>query len=214
MISYNYATAMTRKTVMVSILLSLFVLPGCAIFGGDKAEKKQDESQFTRQDLNEGYSLLYMAVGSLSSTDKAFYVKFESDAVEKVIGDTSDYAAKLQADLERISEDYPAVKIDLDPLPVMEKRKRAAISSDTLKSLAPIVGKSGPAFERKLLLSSAGALVQLEFQCQVMAMHEPVESLRAVLNDAQARFGELYEAQVKLLNEVYFKHNTYEPGKR
>lgn len=121
---------------------------------------------------------------------------------------------KLQTDLERIARDYPAVKIDLDPLPEIEQRKRESISSDTRKSLAPIVGKTGVAFERKLLLSASGALNQLKFKCQVMAARESVASLRQVLTNAGQRFAALYDEDVKLLNERYFRHNTYTPSKR
>lgn len=131
--------------------------------------------------------------------------------MQKVIGDVSDYAGMLAGDLERIDKDYPAVKIDLDPLPAIEKRKRASISTDTKEALFPLVGKTGTAFERKLLLSASGALNQLKFQCRVMASQEPVESLREVLTDAENRFAALYEDVVILLNERYFKHDTYEP---
>lgn len=212
------ATLRVKRITTASIcILAVFVVSGCVMFGGDQAQQEQkaeQQRQMTRLELNQGYSLLYQAAGSLSNTDKAFYVKVESDRVQKVVTDASDYASKLKADLERIAKDYPAVKIDLDPLPEIEKRKRASISKDTLKSLAPFVGKTGPAFERKLLLSVAGALDQLEFQCKVMADEEPVDSLRKFLRQAQSKFGQLYEADVKLLNQVYFKHDTYAPGKR
>ena len=43
--------------------------------------------------------------------DEMFYIKVESDPVERVIDDISDYAAALHADLKRIAQDYPAVRI-------------------------------------------------------------------------------------------------------
>lgn len=194
--------------------LGLFAfVSGCATLDGTtQATAQQQRDQ--RQELNEGYSLLYDAVNSLRHTDKAFYVKLESDRVERVIGNVSDYADQLAADLERIARDYPAVKINLDPLPEIEKRKRSSLTNDTLKSLAPVVGKTGAAFERRLLLSTSGALSQLQFQCQVMAAEEPVDSLIEVLFDAENRFAELYEDVVVLLNEAYFIHNTYEPAEQ
>jgi len=48
----------------------------------------------------------------------------------------------------------------------------------------------------------------------VMAAREPVASLRQVLTDAENRFAALYDEDVKLLNERYFRHDTYEPDKR
>jgi len=202
---------MGRDSVAV-IVITVLMVSGCALFGTQDEGASEQQGEFTRQELNEGYSLLYAAASSLSNTDKAFYVKFESDRVEQVIGGVSDYAGELKSDLERIAKDYPAVKIDLQPLPVMEQRKRASITKDTLKSLAPVVGKSGPAFERKLLLSSSGALSQLQFQTRIMAEAELVESLSKFLMDSEKRFAKLYEDVVVLLNEEYFIHNTYVPG--
>ena len=125
----------------------------------------------------------------------------------------SDYAAALHADLKRIAQDYPAVRIDLDPLPEVEKRKRESVSSATPRSQVPLVGKTGTAFERKLLLAASGALNKLMSQCRVMAEREPVDSLRQVLMDAEKHFAALYDEDVKLLNERYFRRNTYMLGK-
>lgn len=210
-----------RHALIVTVCFGLslsFLVSGCARLGAKNNAANEhstaQEHQALRQELNEGYSLLYASVKSLSQTDKVFYVKLESDRVQRVMGGVSDYAGKFQADLERIAEDYPAISIKLDPLPEIEKRKRASVSKGTLKSLAPVGGKSGAAFERKLLLSASGALNQLMFQCQVMAAEEPERALRTVLRDAQARFAGLYEDVVVLLNEEYFIHNTYEPESR
>lgn len=207
----------SRLCALMFVLLAISLSSGCAIFKDNNSasaeQEKRQEQHMTRQELNEGYSLLYMAADSLSGTNKALYVKVESDRVQKVVVSASDFAGELKSDLERVAKDYPAVKINLDPLPVIEKRKRSSLSSEMVKSLAPVAGKTGAAFERKLLLSSAGVLVQLQFQCEVMAEQEPVDSLRKFLTDSGQRFRELYEAEVKLLNEVYFKHNVYEPGK-
>jgi|AntDeeMinimDraft_5_1070356.scaffolds.fasta_scaffold01144_5 hypothetical protein len=217
--SFNPERAPSTRRSLVALgglLLTCVAFAGCAALGGNAGTDADSKAQrqANRDALNAGYSLLYDSVSSLSDVSKVFYVKVESDDVQRVIGDVSDYAAALQADLERIAKDYPAVKIDLDPLPEIEKRKRASISSDTRQSLAPIVGKTGAAFERKLLLSASGALNQLKFKCQVMAAREPVASLRQVLTDAENRFAALYDEDVKLLNERYFRHDTYEPDKR
>jgi hypothetical protein len=205
-----------RWPALIGLLIAHALLAGCASLGNGSSPKIEDaaDRRANRDALNAGYSLLYDSASSLSDVQKVFYIKVESDPVERVIGEISDYAAALQADLERIAQDYPAVRIDLDPLPELEKRKRESISSDTRKSLAPLVGKTGTAFERKLLLAASGALNQLMFQCRVMAEREPVDSLRQVLLDAEKRFAALYDEDVKLLNERYFRHNTYTPGKK
>ncbi len=45
--------------------------------------------------LNEGYSLLYSGVSGASNANQVFLVKFENDATEKVIDETSEYLARL-----------------------------------------------------------------------------------------------------------------------
>lgn len=174
----------------------------------DKAEvpAKRDNAL-----LNDGYSLLYATVSGLRFSDDLLLVKFESNRFEKVINDISAYSDKLKADLERVAKNYPAVRIDLQPLPEIEVEKRDAVNKDRLLSIAPVVGRSGPAFERTLLLSSSGALDQSRFLCRVMAEAEPDPNLRKLLQDAEKRFAGLYDEVVVLLNQVHFKHDTYRP---
>ena len=182
-------------------------LGACALnptAGPTQAPAKRDNAL-----LNDGYSLLYATVSGLRFSDDLLLVKFESDRLEKVIKDVSGYADTLKADLERVAKNYPAVRIDLKPLPEIEVEKRDAVNKDRLLSIAPVVGRSGPAFERTLLLSSSGALNQSQFLCQVMAEAEPDPNLKKLLLDAEKRFAGLYEEVVVLLNEVHFKHNTY-----
>ncbi|MEO7854025.1 MAG: hypothetical protein ABIR94_17495 [Rubrivivax sp.] len=169
----------------------------------------QGDTARDNQMLNEGYSLLYQAVSGLRFSDDLLLVKRESDRVEKVIGGVAALSDKLKADLERIAKNYPAVRIDLEPLPEMEQRKRSAVTKDRLKSYAQLVGLKGEAFERTLLLSTSGALNQTRTLCQVLAELEPQPELKRFLLDAAKSFDDRYEDVVVLLNQVYFKDNTY-----
>tara|TARA_R100001460_G_scaffold9690_3_gene23106 strand:+ start:3595 stop:4260 length:666 start_codon:yes stop_codon:yes gene_type:complete len=205
-------TLLSRSTSLRCVLaciLAALMLQGCATPDTSHADEQASASQ--RKELNEGYSLLYDAVSGIQNMDKLLYAKVESDRVEKTITDISDYATKLTRDLERITEEFPAIKIDLKPLPELEAKKRELQSSANLKDLAPVIGKTGHVFERRLLLSLSGLLDQLKFQAQIMSEEEPDPALKAVLADAESRFAGLYEEVVTVLNEDYFKHNTYSP---
>ena len=196
--------AVRRLRSLVGGLLSALLFAGCAIAPQGMPAERPTE------DLNAGYSLLYDAVSGLQHGDRAFYVKFESDPAQRVVSRVADYAAALTADLERVEREFPAVDIRQQPLPLLERRKRQALRNSNLKRLAPVVGETGPAFERTLLLSTSGALNQLRFHAQVMAQLETDPALQSILRDAEQQFAALYVDVVELLNAQYFRHDTFE----
>ena len=114
-------------------------------------------------------------------------------------------AAQLKKDLERIAKDYPGVRIDLDPLPEMEKLKRAAISKDRARYFAPIVGHGGREYERTVLIAYANGINHERHLCRVMAEAEPDAGLKKFLLDAEKRYDGLYDRVTALLEKDYFK---------
>jgi hypothetical protein len=110
----------------------------------------------------------------------------------------------LTKDLERIAKTYPGVRIDLDPLPEMEKRKRMAVGMTRAKEFAPVVGKGGPEYERTVLLSFANGLNHERHLCKVMAEAETDASLKKFLLDAGKKYDALYEDAMTLLEKEYF----------
>ena len=103
------------------------------------------------------------------------------------------------------AKDYPGVRIDLDPLPEMEKRKRAAISKDRARYFAPVIGHGGREYERTVLIGYANGLNHERHLCQVMAEAEPDANLKKFLLDAQMRYDDLYDRVTALLDKDYFK---------
>ena len=189
---------------------SLFLfLTACASFS--EQSPNNDENSRDNEFLNDGYSLLYQAVSGLRFSDDLLLVKSESDTVKNVEENIADTASTMRGELEQLAEDYPAIDIERSPLPEIEVKKRSAVSKDRLLSFAPLVGRSGPAFERTLLLSNSGALNQTSFLCKVMAEKEPDEQLRKYLEQCEQRFSDLYDEVVVLLNKEYFIDDTYRP---
>jgi len=175
---------------------------GCAASG--KAPGKVNLKK-ERLMLSEGYSMLYQDARKLDAADLILLVKAESEGMHQIVTAASDFGDELKKDLERIAKDYPGVRIDLDPLPEIEKRKRAAISKDRAKYFAPVVGHGGREYERTVLISFANGMNHERHLCQVMAAAEPDASLRKFLLDTEKGYDGLYDRVNALLEKEYFK---------
>src|SRR5689334_8347001 len=128
--------------------------------------------------LSEGYSLLYQEASSLDLSDLILLVKVESDSMHAFVSAAADVGKQTKEELERIAKDYPGVRIDLDPLPEMEKRKRAALSKERAHYFAPVVGHGGREYERSVLIAYANGMNHERHLCQVMAEAEPDAGLK------------------------------------
>ena len=157
-----------------------------------------------RKILNEGYSLLYSDLDSLTKVDLIFFVKSEAQPVNEVTTAVTEYADTLKRTLDRVAKDYPAVNIGLDPLPVMEQRARGAITKDRILSFAPVVGLTGESFDRRMLQVLEGTLNRLRFLAKALADEEPEPSLKQIATTAHDRFEQLYDRVLDMLGEKYF----------
>lgn len=183
------------------------LVTGCSDPG--LAEIKSDHEQASgasaqRLMLNEGYSLLYTDAGLLDRAGLLLYAKAESDEIDEIISTVAAFGAALQKDLERISRDYPGVRLDLDPLPEMEKRKRLALTMNRVRYFAPVIGHGGREYERTVLISIANGINHQRYLCEVMAEEEPDASLKKFLAATGQRYASLYDRSAALLNKEYF----------
>jgi hypothetical protein len=177
---------------------------GCALLQADPQPQQKADAQNQRKILNEGYSLLYSDLASLSKVDLIFIVKSEAKPVNEVTTTVTEYAAALKGTLDRVAKDYPAVDIALDPLPVMEQRARDAITKDRILSFAPVVGLTGESFDRRMLQVLEGTLNRLRFLAKALADEEPEPSLKQIATTAHNKFEELYRRVLDMLSEKYF----------
>lgn len=204
----------TRRSLVMLVLAG--IAAGCSLPGTSKKSDCVTGARATadraaaaglseqRVILSEGYSQLYTDAGHLDETGWIRYAKTESDAVGAIITAIADFGEALKAKLEKIAADYPGVRIDLDPLPEMEKRKRLAIGWDRAHYFAPFIGRSGREYERTILIGFSGGLNHERHMCQVMAEEEPDASLRKFLVDTAAGFDKLYFRTEALLEKEYF----------
>ncbi len=194
------------RTVFAFLLASLAA--GCANQPTAKPEAdraKAPELSKERLALSEGYSMLYKDASNLDLAELILYAKAESEAVDKIVKAAAEVGGQLKNDLERIAKDYPGVRINLDPMPEMEKRKRAAITKGRAKYFAPIVGKGGREYERTVLIGYANGINHERHLCKVMAEAEPDAGLKKFLLDTEKRYDGLYDRVTALLEKEYFK---------
>jgi hypothetical protein len=171
----------------------------------EAARAKAPELSKERLMLSEGYSMLYKDASSIGLSELILYVKAESEAMDKVVTAVAEFGGQLKKDLERIAKDYPGVRIDLDPLPEMEKRKRAAITKDRARYFAPVIGQGGREYERTVLIGFANGINHERHLCRVMAEAEPDAGLKKFLLETEKRYDSLYERVIALLDAEYFK---------
>ena len=197
---------MLSRSVLLLTILITSLTAGCAHVEEprDKTATKAPKLSKERQVLAEGYSMLYQDARKLDASDLILLVKAESDSMKKLVSSVSEMGEKLTKDLERVAKDYPGVRIDLDPLPEMEKRKRTAVGVTRAKEFAPVVGKGGREYERTVLLSFANGLNHERHLCKVMAEAEPDASLKKFLLDTETKYDALYKAAMTLLEKEYF----------
>ena len=150
--------------------------------------------------------MLYRDAGNLDLVELVLYVKVESDAVDSMVTAASQSGGELKKQLEQIAKDYPAVRIDLDPLPEMEKRKRAALSKDRALYFAPVIGHGGREYERTVLIGYVNGANHERHLCHVMAEAEPNANLKKFLLDAEKRFDAIYDRANALLEKEYFSN--------
>lgn len=155
--------------------------------------------------LSEGYSLLYRDASHLDLAQLILYVKAESDSMKEIVDAVAEAGSDVKTDLERIAKDYPGVRIDLDPLPEMEKRKRAAIARDRMRYFAPVIGHGGREYERTVLIAYANGLNHERHLCEVMADAEPDAGLKKFLLQTQKRYDGLYDRVNAVLEKEYFR---------
>ncbi len=179
---------------------------GCAIVGEprEKTTAKAPTLSKERQVLSEGYSIMYRDAGKFDASELVLLVKAESDAMKKLVSSVAEMGDGLKKDLERIARDYPGVRIDLDPLPEMEKRKRLAVGMTRAKEFAPIVGKGGREYERTVMLSFSNGLNHERHLCRVMAEAETDAGLKKFLLETEKKYDALFESAMTLLEKEYF----------
>lgn len=190
----------------------LVAVTGCAALpGGDGPQASgsvgtNSEAGETRRDqLDDGYSALYSQLDGIAQVDKILYAKVESDDVQRVVEDVTGYCGQLAERLVTLSDQFPALDIRRDYMSPVIKAALEAQKKGTLKTFAPVVGKSGKVFERGLLIRLLGAVDQPRYLTQVLADQEPNAALRQIMQNASQHFAGLFDEINDLLTKRFYR---------
>lgn len=170
---------------------------------GDDSSQANEE----RTILSNGYAQLYDGFNKMAWTDEIFLVRIESDVVDDFGSRLSEVATELSAALEALQAQEGAGWIDLEETGLPEVSLRTINSSDRdrLLSFAPFFGRDRENFERTLLLSASGGLNHLLHLTEVLLDAETDAERLNFLEGTKSRLSELYERDIEILEEIYFR---------
>jgi uncharacterized lipoprotein YehR (DUF1307 family) len=159
-----------------------------------------------RAQLSIGYSQLYQEAEGIPKLKWLLMFKDKPEEMAQVTNDLISYYQQLAGTMQRLSKQFPAMRIDVTSMSEIESDERKAIGEDLAKDLAPAVGKSGVAFERETLLMFYNTLNEQRHLTGVMASRETDPVLRKFLEATQAQLEERYAKVGALLDRRYFTH--------
>src|SRR3984957_17372549 len=128
----------------------LLTLAACSHLSDTK--KPPPDKNAPRAQLSIGYSLLYQEADGIPKLDWLLMFKDKSDEMAQLTHDLVSYYKQLADTMQKLSKQYPAMRIDVAAMSEIEGEERKAIGKDLAKDFAPVIGKSGVEFEREALL--------------------------------------------------------------
>src|SRR6202167_395396 len=128
----------------------LLTLAACSHLSDTK--KPPPDKNAPRAQLSIGYSLLYQEADGIPKLDWLLMFKDKSDEMAQLTHDLVSYYKQLADTMQKLSKQYPAMRIDVAAMSEIEGEERKAIGEDLAKDFAPLIGKAGVKFEREALL--------------------------------------------------------------
>jgi len=182
----------------------LLTLAACSHFS-DTREPPPDKTS-PRTQLSIGYSLLYQEADGIPKLKWILMFKDKPEEMGRLTSELISYYQQLAETMQKLSTQYPAMRIDVTPMSEIEARERKAIGTDTAKDFAPVAGKSGVEFEREALLMFYNALDEQRHLTGVMIGLEPNPGLKKFLETTNEQLEARYAKVGALLNRRYFTH--------
>jgi hypothetical protein len=159
-----------------------------------------------RAQLSIGYSLLYQEADGIPKLKWILMFKDKPEEMGRITNDLITYYQQLADTMQRLSKQYPAMRIDVPAMSEIEGEERKAIGTDLAKDFAPLVGKTGIEFEREALLMFYDSLNEQRHLTGVMVGLEPDPGLKKFLETTKVQLDERYAKIGTLLNRRYFTH--------
>jgi hypothetical protein len=185
----------------------LLTLTACSHFSDTRDIREPPLDKNTpRAQLNIGYSLLYQEADGIPKLKWILLFKDKPEEMGRLTNELVGYYQQLADTMQRLSKQYPAMRIDLTAMSQIEAEERKAIGTNTAKDFAPIAGKSGVEFEREALLMFYDALNEQRHLTGVMLGLEPDPGLKQFLETTHEQLEARYSKVGTLLNRRYFTH--------
>jgi predicted small lipoprotein YifL len=196
--------ALRSRPSRVVVAALLMGLAACGHLSDTK--KPPPDKNSPRTQLSIGYSQLYQEADGIPKLKWILMFKDKPEEMGQVTNDLISYYQQLADTMQRLSGQYPAMRIDVTPMSEIEAEERKAIGTDTAKDFAPLAGKTGIEFEREALLMFYDALNEQRHLVGVMVGLEPDPGLKKFLETTKGQLDARYAKVGALLNRRYFTH--------
>jgi hypothetical protein len=195
-----------RRSSLTRIITTTLLLTLAACSQLSNNTKPTPDKGTPRAQLSIGYSLLYQEADGIPKLKWLLMFKDKPEEMGKVTGDLVSFYQQLAETMKRLSQQYPAMRIDVAPMSAIEGDERKAIGADMAKDFAPGIGKTGIEFEREALLMFYDSLNEQRHLTRVMVGLETDPGLRKFLETTEAQLDAHYARVKALLNQRYFTH--------
>jgi len=203
MSSNEWVKRCRSRALLVATTALCLALAACSHFGHSE---QSEPGKGARDQLAIGYSLLYQEADGIPKLKWLIRFKDKPEEMSKTTDELMSYYQRLAQTLEKLSKQFPAVRINVKPMSDIEADTRKAIGIDLAKDIAPVIGKSGTDFEREALLNFYDSLNEQRHLVRVMLEREKVPALRDFLETTRYELDSRYDKVETLLNRRYFTH--------
>ena len=193
-----------RRSTLISFFATTLLLTLAACSQLSDTRKPTPDKNAPRAHLSIGYSLLYQEADGIPKLKWIFMFKDKPEEMGRVTNDLVSYYQQLADTMQRLSKQYPAMRIDVAAMSEIEGDEREAIGADLAKDFAPLTGKTGVEFEREALLMFYNALNEQRHLTGAMVGLETDRALRKFLETTKAQLDARYARVGALLNRRYF----------
>ncbi len=193
-----------RRSTLIRFVATALMLTLAACSHLRDTRKPTPDKNAPRAQLSIGYSLLYQEADGIPKLKWIFMFKHKPEEMGQVTNDLVSYYQQLADTMQRLSKQYPAMRIDVAAMSEIEGDEREAIGADLAKDFAPLTGKTGVEFEREALLMFYNALNEQRHLTGAMVGLETDPALRKFLETTKAQLEARYAKVGALLNRRYF----------
>ena len=195
-----------RQSTLIRFVATALLVTLAACSQLSESTKPPVDKKAPRAQLSIGYSLLYQEADGIPKLKWIFMFKDKPEEMGQVTNDLVSYYQQLAETMQKLSNQFPAMRINVEAMSEIEADERKAIGADLAKDLAPLVGKTGVGFEREALLMFYNTLNEQRHLVGVMVGFETDPALKKFLETTKAQLEGRYAKVGALLNRRYFVH--------